>query len=128
MRNMTQKKQIELFQKIAKISQQELTTEQFGSTIKRLLDDHNVNEWWEKKTNSKSFNKSELEIINAVQNGWQFYSVDGAIWYWENNIQDGRGPWADYGKKGQNLRLVSKRMINKLIDCGQFPANYQFKS
>lgn len=115
-----------MFQDIVAVAAQNPTSQQLGEQVEQLLKQHKVLQWWENTTNPTKFNKDEQEVINAVKNGWKFYWVDGAIWYWENDIQDGNGPWAMEGNKGKNLRMVSARMINKLKMCGQFPKNYKF--
>jgi len=120
---MTQKQQIKLFQEIVSTSIQINDPKEFGEKILSLLQSNEAKEWWENKTNPKTFSKEELSIINAFKSGYQFYRVDGVVWYWENNIQDGNGPWDHIGHT-PNLRIVSSRMLNKLIDCNQFPKDY----
>jgi hypothetical protein len=121
---MTREDQIELFQEIVQAACQQLSSEEFGNEVLKLLNEHDAFTWWENKINPKKFTKAEQEVIHAIRSGWQFWSVDGAIWYWTNNVRDCNGPWGS--KRGKNLRVVSSRMINKLIVCGQFPENYKF--
>jgi hypothetical protein len=127
MKNITQQQQIELFQEIVQIAQQELTNEQFGETIVQLLNENNVRQWWEKKTNPTKFSKKELEVIQAVENNWRFWNIDGVIWFFMNDDHDCNGPWSKGFYTSKNIRTPSSRMMNKLVECGKFPENYQFK-
>jgi len=123
---MTQKDQIKLFQEIVNVAHKNPNSAALGDVVKHLLEIKDVFEWWENKVNPTKFTKDEQAVIHAVQSGWQFYRVDGVTWYWMNNDRDGNGPWANGGCGNPNLRVVSSRMINKLIACGQFPKNYKF--
>lgn len=120
---MTQKQQIRLFQQIVQIAHKNPTSQELGEAVIELFNKNNIQQWWDDKVNPKKFTREELEVIRAVQSGWQFYRVDGVNWYWMNNVCDGNGPWAN---SSPNLRIVSTRMINKLVVCGQFPKNYKF--
>jgi len=123
---MTQKQQIELFQQIVQIAHKNPTSQELGEAVTELFNKNNIQQWWDGKVNPKKFTKEELEVIHAYKSGWQFYRVDGVTWYWMNNVRDGSGPWANGGYGSPNLRIVSSRMINKLIACGKFPKNYKF--
>jgi hypothetical protein len=123
---MTQKQQIKLFQEIVNIASHNPASQELGEAVVKLLKQNNALEWWDKKINPTAFTKEEQAVIHAVQSGWQFYQVDGVTWYWMNDVRDGNGPWANGGYGTPNLRVVSSRMINKLIACGQFPKNYKF--
>lgn len=123
---MTQKTRNFLLDQIAEYALTNPSHEKMGEMVLFLLKKNSYLSYYQNKKNPP-LSKTDLEVIHAFQSGWQFYTVDGAIWYWMNNDQDGLGPWAEYGKQGQNLRIVSCRTINKLIDCGQFPKNYNFK-
>lgn len=122
---MTQKEQIQIFQQIIVMASNNPSSQEFGDAVMSLLKQHNALEWWEDQVNPKSFTEEEMEVIHAVQSGWQFYNVDGVTWYYMNDIEDGSGPWANYGYGTPNLRIVSSEMINRLRTCGKFPRTKQ---
>ena len=123
---MTQKTRNFLLDQITEYALTNPSQEKMGEMVLFLLKKNNYLSYYQNKKNP-SLSKTDMEVIRAYKCGWQFYTVDGAIWYWINNDCDGGGPWAEYSKKGQNLRMVSRRTINKLIDCGEFPINYRFR-
>ena len=120
---MTEQQQIKLFQEKYKIAASNPTAHELGESVAELLKENNALEWWDKKHNRTKFTKKQQEIIHAVKSGWRFYSAYGKIWYWVNDVCDGPGPWR---RKTPNLRIVSTRMMNVLMTCGQFPEDYEF--
>lgn len=125
---MTQKTKILLFDHITDFACANPSNEKMGEMVLSLLNANNCIAEYEKYKNPANLNKEAKEVVHAYQSGWKFYRVDGVIWYYANNIEDGGGPWANGGYGSPNLRVVSSRMINKLVACGQFPKNYKFSS
>lgn len=123
---MTQKEKITLFDDITEFALTNPSDEQIGKMVLGLLKANNCIADCEKCKNPTKFTKNEQEVINAVKNGWTFWRVDGVTWYWVNNIVDGPSPLQSL-YRAPNLKVVSSRILNKLVKSGKFPKNYKFR-